>query len=109
MEIQKTLRASDEVRREVRDYISSLDQPTCVFPRYIRQRWGTENSRRWVHNIAFIERHDQTYIGHAAKNLGALRRIVIILLKIDLCVSCSPHKKRRRARPDFTYRDFCPP
>jgi len=53
----------------------------------------------------FREDHNQTYIGHAAKNLGALRRIVLNLLKIDLTDTRSLPKKRRRAMLDPTYRN----
>jgi hypothetical protein len=79
------------------------------------QHWSIENSRHpptprlrrtgWVLDTAFREDHNQTYIGHAAKNLGALRRIVLNLLKIDLTDTRSLPEKRRRAMLDLTYRD----
>jgi predicted transposase YbfD/YdcC len=105
VETQTTQLDSDEVRREVRYYISSLDEPASAFQSHIRQHWSIENSCHWVLDTAFREDHNQTYIGHAAKNLGALRRIVLNLLKIDLTDTRSLPKKRRRAMLDLSYRD----
>lgn len=51
------------------------------------------------------EDHNHTYIGHAANNLGTLRRIVLNLLKIDQTNTRSLPKKRRHAMLDLTYRD----
>lgn len=105
VETQTTELDSDEIRREVRYYISSLDEPASAFQSHIRQHWSIENSCHWVLDTAFREDHNQTYIGHAAKNLGVLRRIVLNLLKIDLTDTRSLPKKRRRAMLDLTYRD----
>jgi predicted transposase YbfD/YdcC len=105
VETHTTQLDSDEIRREVRYYISSLDEPASAFQSHIRQHWSIENSCHWVLDTAFREDHNQTYIGHAAKNLGALRRIVLNLLKIDLTDTRSLPKKRRRAMLDLTYRD----
>ncbi len=105
VETHTTQLDSDEVRREVRYYLSSLDEPASAFQSYIRQHWSIENSCHWVLDTTFREDHNQTYIGHAAKNLGALRRIVLNLLKIDLTDTRSLPKKRRRAMLDLTYRN----
>ena len=105
VETQTTQLDSDEVRREVRYYLSSLDEPASAFQSHIRQHWSIENSCHWVLDTAFREDHNQTYIGHAAKNLGALRRIVLNLLKIDLSDTRSLPKKRRRAMLDLNYRN----
>ena len=105
VETQTTQPDSDEVRWEVRYYFSSLDEPASPFQSHIRQHWSIENSCHWVLDTAFREDHNQTYIVHAAKNLGALRRIVPNLLKVDLTDTRSLPKKRRRAILDLTYRD----
>ena len=85
--------------------IISLDEPASAFQSHIRQHCSIENSCHWVLDTAFREDHNQTYIGHAAKNLGALRRIVLNLLKIDLTDTRSLPKKRRRALLDLNYRN----
>ena len=102
---QTTQLDSDETQREVRYYISSLYEPASSIQSHIRQHWRIENSCHWVVGTAFREDHNQTYIGHAAKNLGALRRIVLNLLKIDLSDTRSLPKKRRRAMLDLNYRN----
>ena len=93
VETQTTQLDSEEVRREVRYYISSLDEPASAFQCHIRQHWSIENSCHWVLDTAFREDHNQTYIGHAAKNLGALRRIVLNLLT-PLATSGPPAAER---------------
>ena len=44
-------------------------------------------------------------MGYAAQNLGALRRLILNLLKIDLTDTRSLPKKRRRAMLGLDYRD----
>jgi predicted transposase YbfD/YdcC len=105
VETRTTRLDSDEVRREVRYYLSSLAEPASAFQSHIRQHWSIENSCHWVLDTAFREDHNQTYIGYAAKNLGALRRIVLNLLKLDFSDTRSLPKKRRRAMLDLTYRE----
>ena len=105
VETQTTRLDSDEVRREARYYLSSLDEPASAFQSHIRQHWRIENSSHRVLDTAFREDHNQTYIGYAAKNLGALRWIVLNLLKLDLSDARSLPKKRRRAMLDLTYRE----
>jgi predicted transposase YbfD/YdcC len=105
VETQTTQLDSDEIRTEVRYYISSLDEPASALQNYIRKHWSIENSCHWVLDTAFREDHNQTYIGNAAKNLGALRRIVLNLLKLDPSDTRSLPKKRRRAMLDLTYRN----
>ena len=96
---------SDQSSREIRYYISSLHEPASAFQSHIRQHWSIENSCHWVLDTAFREDHNQTYIGYAAKNLGALRRIVLNLLKLDQSDARSLPKKRRRAMLDLSYRE----
>ncbi len=69
---------------------------------------GIENTCHRVLDTAFREDHNPTYIGYAAKNLGALRRIVLNLLKLDRSHTHSLPKKRRRAMLDLTYRETLP-
>ncbi len=84
VETQPTQFDSDEIRRKARYNISTLNKPTSAFQSQVRQHWGIENSCHWVLETAFREDHNKNFIGHASKNLGALRRIVLNLLKIGL-------------------------
>src|SRR6056297_3689294 len=91
--------------RHARFYISSLDCGAEEFQRHIRLHWSIENQCHWVLDTAFREDHNQTYKAHAAKNLGALRRIVLNLLKIDSSRQKSIPKKRLHAQMDPAYRE----
>jgi predicted transposase YbfD/YdcC len=48
---------------------------------YIRNHWGIENGLHWVLDVSFREDDSRTRAGHAAANLGMLRRVALSLLK----------------------------
>lgn len=92
--------------RHTRYYISSLAQSAAEFQRDIRLHWSIENQCHWVLDTVFREDHNQTYKRHAAKNLSALRRIVLNLLKLDDSLGkISLPKKRLHALMDQRYRE----
>lgn len=92
------------LRRETRYYISSLRADAAEFGTLIRLHWSIENQCHWVLDTAFREDHNRTRSGHAAKNLGSLRRIVLNLIKLDTSTKDSVPKKRLRALLDTNYR-----
>ena len=96
---------STKETREIRYYISSLTSNAQQQGAHIRQHWSIENSCHWVLDTAFREDHNQTSQGHAAKNLGTVRRIVMNLLKNDQTYQKSTPKKRLKALLDKNYRD----
>ena len=92
--------------RHTRYYISSLAQSAAEFQRDIRLHWSIENQCHWVLDTVFREDHNQTCKRHAAKNLSALRRIVLNLLKLDDSLGkISLPKKRLHALMDQRYRE----
>lgn len=91
--------------RHTRYYISSLGVGAEEFQKSIRLHWSIENQCHWVLDTAFREDHNQTHAANAAKNLCALRRIVLNLLKTDTTVVKSIPKKRLRALIDPSYRE----
>jgi predicted transposase YbfD/YdcC len=46
-----------------------------------RGHWGIENSLHWQLDVSFGEDQSRTRKGHAAANLGGLRRTALSLLK----------------------------
>jgi predicted transposase YbfD/YdcC len=62
-------------------YITSLRASAEVLAGYIRNHWGIENGLHWVLDVAFREDDSRTRSGHAAANLGMLRRVALSLLK----------------------------
>jgi predicted transposase YbfD/YdcC len=64
-----------------RYYITSLRVSASVLAGYIRGHWGIENGLHWVLDVSFREDDSRTRSGHAAANLGLLRRVAVSLLK----------------------------
>lgn len=64
-----------------RYYITSLRVGAAELAGYIRNHWGIENGLHWVLDVSFREDDSRTRSGHAAANLGMLRRVAVSLLK----------------------------
>ena len=64
-----------------RYYITSLRVGAAELAGYIRNHWGIENGLHWVLDVSFREDDSRTRAGHAAANLGMLRRVAVSLLK----------------------------
>jgi predicted transposase YbfD/YdcC len=83
IEAERFHKASGEVERETRYYISSLVADAARLNRTIRQHWAIENKLHWVLDVAFGEDHSRKRAGHAAQNFSLLNRIALNLLKQD--------------------------
>src|SRR5205085_11755607 len=64
-----------------RYYITSLRCGAEELAGHIRNHWGIENGLHWVLDVSFREDDSRTRAGHAAANLGMLRRVAVSLLK----------------------------
>jgi predicted transposase YbfD/YdcC len=62
-------------------YLTSLRCGAEQLAGYIRNHWGIENGLHWVLDVSFREDDSRTHSGHAAANLGMLRRVAVSLLK----------------------------
>jgi predicted transposase YbfD/YdcC len=62
-------------------YITSLKVGAAPLAGYIRNHWGIENGLHWVLDVAFREDDSRARTGHAAANVGMLRRVAVSLLK----------------------------
>ena len=67
--------------KERRYYLSSKEESAAYFQKAIRQHWSIENQCHRVLDTCFREDRNQTRKANAAKNLGAVRRIVLNILK----------------------------
>jgi len=106
VETDTTIVATGKKRkRERRYYLSSIKGKAGLFQKAIRQHWSIENQCHWVLDTCFREDHNQTCKDNAAKNLGAVRRIVLNILKEDPGVKGSLPAKRRRALMNRIYRE----
>jgi predicted transposase YbfD/YdcC len=62
-------------------YITSLRCGARKLAGYIRGHWGIENGLHWRLDVSFREDESRTRSGHAAANLGMLRRVALSLLQ----------------------------
>jgi predicted transposase YbfD/YdcC len=62
-------------------YIASSEEPVAELAGGIRCQWGIENKVHWVLDVVFREDGSRVRAGHAAENLGWLRRLALALLK----------------------------
>ena len=101
----KIVSTGKERKKECRCYFSSREGDAEFFNKAVRLHWSIENQCHWVLDTCFREDHNRTRKGNAAKNLGAVRRIVLNVLKDDAGVKGSLPAKRRRALMNRSYRE----
>jgi len=93
-------------KSEVRYFISSLPPQAKKMARAIRGHWGIENGLHWVLDMYFAEDRNRARMGHAAANLGLLRRWVLSLLQRNESISGGIEKKRLQAAWNDTAREM---
>jgi len=100
-----------EARREVRGkltverryYLSSLPLDVATFARAVREHWGVENQLHWVLDVQMNEDQNRARCGHAAENLGLLRRLVLNQLRRDTRCQTGIKGKQLNAAWDHAY------
>lgn len=92
-----------ETATEKRYVISSLLPDAEQLLRATRQHWRIENQLHWSLDVAFSEDNSQVRSGHAAENLGRVRRLALSLLKQDDSIDGGIETKRLRAGWDTAY------
>lgn len=71
-----------EVTEERRHYIVSFENDINTFKDAVRKHWGIENNLHAPLDIIFKEDKNKTLEKNGAKNLGILRRIALMILKL---------------------------
>ena len=100
-----------EAQREVRGqrtgerryYLSSLPLDVQTFARAVREHWGVENQLHWVLAVQRNEDQNRARGGHAAENLGLLRRLVLNQLRRDTRCQTGIKGKQLNASWDHAY------
>lgn len=71
-----------ELTEERRHYIVSFENDINNFKEAVRKHWGIENNLHAPLDIIFKEDKNKTLEKNGAKNLGILRRIALMILKL---------------------------
>lgn len=87
----------------VRYYLSSLAPDAQQLAYATRAHWGIENSCHWILDVAFREDHSRVRAGHAAENLGLIRRLALNMLQLEKSVKLGIHNKRLKAARNREY------
>lgn len=82
---------------EERLFISSLEPDPEQLLEAVRHHWHVENKLHWTLDVAFEEDHSRVRTGHAAQNLGIVRRLALSLLKQETSRSVGVKLKRKDA------------
>ena len=101
VEARREIRGKQTVER--RYYLSSLPQDVPTFARAVREHWGVENQLHWVLDVQMNEDQCRARTGHAAENLGLLRRMVLNQLRRDTRCQTGIKGKQLNASWDHAY------
>lgn len=101
VEATREVRGKKTVER--RYYLSSLPLDVKTFARAVREHWGVENQVHWVLDVQLNEDQSRARCGHAAENLGLLRRLVLNQLRRDTRCQTGIKGKQLNASWDHAY------
>jgi predicted transposase YbfD/YdcC len=95
--------ADGTVETAERFFLSSLEAEPERLLESIRHHWHVENKLHWTLDVAFAEDESRVRSGHAAQNLGIVRRLALSLLKQETSRSVGVKIKRKEAgwNPDY--------
>lgn len=80
--LETTRTTNNQVERSKRYFLTSLAyEDIDQFVDAVRKHWTIEIGLHWSLDVSFREDHNQTHVGHSAKNLAVIRRVALNLLK----------------------------
>jgi predicted transposase YbfD/YdcC len=79
------------------------DQDINKFMKAVRSHWNIEINLHWSLDVSFKEDLSRVRIGHAAENLGIIRRVALNLLKQEKTSKVGITARRKRAGWDNKY------
>lgn len=83
--------------KEIRYYLSSLENDAKVFAQAVRNHWSIENGLHWVLDVAFREDESRARVGNSQANLSLIRHIALNLLKQEKSKKVGIAAKRKLA------------
>jgi predicted transposase YbfD/YdcC len=93
----------NQVSRETRYYISSIEPDIRRFAGGVRGHWGVENSLHWTLDVTFREDESRIRKGHAPENMAVVRHICLNLLREEKTSQKSIRIKRLKSGWDNNY------
>jgi predicted transposase YbfD/YdcC len=102
-EVESERHVGEAVSVERRYYVSSLPADPARLLGAVRSHWGVENRVHWVLDVTFSEDASRLRLGHAAANMGAVRRLSLNALRLETSVKGSVATRRLRAGWDEGY------
>lgn len=103
IKLESTRSVAGKEEKEVRYYISSLNQSAELFNKAIRSHWGIENSLHWQLDVSFHEDRSRKRKGFSAQNYSLNNKIALNLLNADTSSKPSLVLKKLRANHDIQY------
>ena len=100
--VRTTRTIGSETTNETRYYSTSLNDVRTA-AKSIRKHWAIENKLRRTLDVNFGEDHSQIRAGHAAENLGLIRRMAVNMLKLETTAKKSIRRKQTTCmiKPDY--------
>lgn len=94
---------NEVVETAVRYYLSSLPVSALSLAHAVRGHWSIENSCHWILDVVFREDDSRVRTGHAAENLGLVRRLANSLLQQEKTAKVGVKNKRLKAARSEEY------
>lgn len=101
--IESERHIGETISREQRYYLTSLPADAKLINEAVRGHWGIENSLHWVLDVVFREDASRIRKDHAPKNMAALRKIVINMLRKETTSKRGIKGKSKNAAWDNDY------
>jgi len=101
--VESERQIGDEISKERRFFITSLDSGAKTFGHAVRSHWGIENGLHWTLDIAFREDESRIRKDNSPENFAVLRHIALNLLKNEKTFKGSIKTKRLMAGWETSY------
>jgi predicted transposase YbfD/YdcC len=88
---------------ETRMFISDLRPRAKSLGHAVRKHWGIENGQHWVLDVSFHEDTARQQDRHGSANLGAVRRLIVSLLRQEKTLRRGAKAKRMVCALDANY------
>src|SRR3954447_24560769 len=93
----------EEETWETRMFISDLGPRAKALGEAIRKHWGIENGQHWVLDVSFHEDTARQQDRNGSANLGAVRRLIVSLLRQEKTLKRGAKSKRMVCALDSNY------